>query len=141
MLGNQKRSVPGTRLKSGLLLLTALGIIACDSGSSTEPEQLGRVTVTVKDDTNAPVNAILVNLYKTGSLSSPWAATTTNASGTGEFSASAGGVKAQSYVVRVVLPTNYTLAAGETNDKPLTVVASQTSNVSFTLTRKQIGQQ
>jgi len=128
-------------MRKALLLMAAAVIVGCDSGSSTEPDQLGRVTVTVKDDTNAPVNAILVNLYKTGSLGSPWAATTTNSSGTGEFSASAGGVKAQSYVVRVILPTNYTLAAGETNDKPLTVVASQTQSVSFTLTRKQIGQQ
>ena len=128
-------------MRKALLLIAAAVIVGCDSGSSTEPDQLGRVTVSVKEDTNTPVGAILVNLYKTGSLSSPWAATTTNASGTGEFSASAGGVKAQSYIVRVVLPTNYTLAAGETNDKPLTVVATQTQSVSFTLTRKQIGQQ
>ena len=131
----------GGLVKKLFLLIAAAAFVGCDSGSSTEPAQLGRVTVSVKDDTNAPVNAILVNLYKTGSLSSPWAATTTNTSGTGEFSASAGGVKAQSYIVHVVLPTNYTLAAGETNDKPLTVVATQTQSVSFTLTRKQIGQQ
>ena len=128
-------------MRKALLLIEAAAIVGCDSGSSTEPDQVGRVIVTVKEDTNTPVGGILVDLFKTGSLNSPWAATLTNASGSGEFSASSGGVKAQSYIVHVVTPTNYTIATGDTNDKPLTVVANQTHNVSFTLTRKQIGQQ
>ena len=129
-------------MRKALLLVAAAVIAGCDSGSSsTEPNQLGRVVVTVKDDSNQPVSGVLVYLFVAGNLTSPWAATTTNASGTGEFSASLGGVKAQSYVVHVATLTNYTIATGDTNDKPLTVVANQTHNVTFTLTRKQAPQQ
>jgi len=125
--------------RSGILLFGAVIIGGCSSGSSTEPDEVGRVVVTIKDDSNVPVSGILVYLFVAGSTATPWAATTTGADGSGEFSASLGGVKAQSYVVRVITLTNYNLATGESNNKPITVTANQTSTVSFTLTKKVVG--
>ena len=126
--------------RSAVLLFGAVIIGGCSSGSSTtEPAELGRVVVTIKDENNVPVSGILVYLFVAGSTSTPWAATTTAADGSGEFSASLGGVKAQSYVVRVITLTNYNLATGESNNKPITVTANQTSTVSFTLAKKVVG--
>lgn len=134
---NNRRSV----LKRAVCLVIAVAAVAgCSSGSSNEPDQLGRVIVTVKDDANTPLSGILVNLYASGNTSSPWAATTTGANGSAEFSADAGGVKAQSYIARVMSLTAYNLATGETNNKPVTVTVGQTATVSFTLTKRVIGQ-
>jgi len=126
--------------RAALLAIVATAIGGCSSGSSSEPDQIGRVTVTVKDDANTPLSGILVNLYVSGSTATPWAATTTGANGTGEFSPDAGGVKAQSYIARVMTLTNYNLATGETNNKPVTVVVGQTATVTFTLTKRVVGQ-
>jgi hypothetical protein len=129
-------------MRQALLLMVAAAIAGCDSGSSTEPEEpVGRVVVTIKDNNNVPVPGILVDLFVTTNTFSPWAAATTDATGTAEFSASAGGVKPQNYIVRVITLTTYELAAGETNNKPVTAVANQTATVSFTLSKRQIGQQ
>ena len=122
--------------------MVAAAIAGCDSGSSTEPEEpLGRVVVKIKDNNNAPVSGILVYLFLTTNSSTPWAAATTDATGTGEFSAGTGGVKPQGYVVRVITLTTYQLAEGETNNKPVTAVANQTATVSFTLSKRPIVQQ
>jgi hypothetical protein len=129
-------------MRKALLLMVAAAIAGCDSGSSTDPEEpVGRVVVTIKDNNNVPVPGILVDLFVTTNTFSPWAAATTDATGTAEFSASAGGVKPQNYIVRVITLTTYELAAGETNNKPVTAVANQTATVSFTLSKRQIGQQ
>jgi glucose/arabinose dehydrogenase len=125
--------------RSAYLLFAAAVIGGCSSDSTTEPQVLGRAMVSIKDDTNQPVGGILVYLFATGNTATPWAAATTGADGTAEFSASLGGVKAQSYVARVMTLTNYDLAAGEVNNKPITVTANQTSTVTFTLTKKVAG--
>jgi hypothetical protein len=137
MMNNKCRSL---FRRAAFLAIVATAVAGCDSGSSNEPVQLGRVTVTVKDDANTPLSGILVNLYASGNTATPWAATTTGANGSAEFSADAGGVKAQSYIARVMTLTNYNFATGETNNKPVTVVAGQTANVTFTLTKKVAGQ-
>jgi hypothetical protein len=136
------RGLRQSLLRQPLVLLAAAAIVGGCSDSSSPGEQVetGRVIVTIKDDQNAPVSGILVYLFATSNKNTPWAATTTTSSGSGEFSASLGGVKVQSYVVRVISLTNYSLATGEVNDKPITVVANQTQTVSFTLVRKQSGQ-
>jgi len=129
-------------LKASAFLLVAAPLIgACASDYNTEPEEVGRVIVTIKDNNNAPVSGILVDLFVTSNTLSPWAAATTGVSGTAEFGASAGGVKPQNYVVRVISLTTYELATGETNNKPVTVVANQTATVNFTLQKRPIGQQ
>ncbi len=126
--------------RSAYLLVAAAVIGGCSSDTTTVPEEVGRVIVTIKDDNNAPVSGILVDLFLTTNSISPWAAASTNASGTAEFGASAGGVKPQAYIVRVISLTSYTLAAGETNNKPVTVVANATQTVTFTLAKRPIVQ-
>ena len=125
--------------RAAFLFIAAAAIGGCSSGSTTEPEVLGRAIVTIKDENNQPVSGILVYLFASGNTATPWAAATTGADGSAEFSASLGGVKAQSYVARVITLTNYTLATGEVNNKPVTVTANQTSTVTFTLTKKVAG--
>lgn len=128
--------------RSVYLLFSAVVIGGCSSGETTEPEEdLGRVVVSIKDNNNNPVQGILVDLFLTSNTFSPWSAATTDATGTAEFSASAGGVKPQAYVVRVITLTTYELATGETNNKPVTAVANQTATVNFTLSKRPIGQQ
>ena len=129
-----------TILKRSAHLLFAAAVIAgCSSDKTTEPEVLGRAIVTIKDDNNQPVSGILVYLFATGNTATPWAAATTGTDGSAEFSASLGGVKAQSYVARVITLTNYNLATGEVTNKPITVTANQTSTVTFTLTKRVVG--
>lgn len=129
-------------MRKAMWLMVAAAIFGCDSGSSTEPEEpLGRVVVTIKDNNNAPIPGILVDLFVTTNPFSPWAAATTDATGSAEFSAAAGGVKPQAYIVRIITLTTYELAEGETNNKPVTAVANQTATVSFTLSKRPIGQQ
>lgn len=131
-----------TILKRSAFLLVATALIGgCTDTIDTPDEPLGRVVVNIKDNNNNPVSGILVDLFITSNTFSPWSAATTNASGTAEFSAGAGGVKPQPYIVRVVTLTAYELATGETNNKPVTVVADQTATVSFTLSKRPIGQQ
>jgi hypothetical protein len=126
--------------RSAYLLLAAAAIGGCSSGTTTEPEEVGRVIVTIKDENNAPVSGILVDLFLPTNTISPWAAASTNASGTAEFGASVGGVKPQAYVVRVISLTAYMLGSGETNNKPVTVVANAIQTVTFTLTKRPIVQ-
>ncbi len=129
-------------LKGSVFILVVATVIGgCASDYNTEPEVVGRVVVTIKDNNNAPVSGILVDLFVTSNTLSPWAAATTGVNGTAEFAASAGGVKPQNYLVRVITLTTYELAAGETNNKPVTVVANQTATVNFTLQKRPIGQQ
>jgi hypothetical protein len=128
--------------RSAFLLFAAAVIGGCSSDTVDEPDEpVGRVVVNIKDNNNNPVSGILVDLFVTTNTFTPWSAATTNASGTAEFSASVGGVKPQSYIVRVITLTTYELAAGETNNKPVTAVANQTATVNFTLSKKVIGQQ
>ena len=131
-----------TILKRSVLLAFAAVITGgCSDTIDTPDEPLGRVVVNIKDNNNNPVGNILGDLFVTSNTFSPWAAATTNASGTAEFAASSGGVKPQSYIVRVISLTTYELAEGETNNKPVTAVADQTATVNFTLSKRQIGQQ
>lgn len=131
-----------TILKRSAFLLFAAAVIGGCSDSTTEPDEpLGRVVVTIKDNNNNPISGILVDLFVTTNTFSPWSAATTDATGTAEFSANAGGVKPQNYIVRIITLTTYELAAGETNNKPVTVVADQTATVNFTLSKRPIGQQ
>ena len=131
-----------TILKRSAFLLFSAAVIGGCSTDVTQPEEdLGRVVVSIKDNNNNPLQGILVDLFLTSNTFSPWSAATTDATGTAEFSASAGGVKPQGYIVRVITLTTYELAAGETNNKPVTAVANQTATVNFTLSKRPVGQQ
>jgi len=127
-------------LKRCTLIAAAVVIGGCslDVGTDPDPEERGRIVVTIKDENNTPVSGILVDLFLTTTAITPFAAATTDATGTAEFAASVGGVAPRSYFVRVITLTTYTLAAGETNNKPVTVVANQTATVTFTLSKRPI---
>lgn len=114
-----------------------IGIAAGCTDFSTTPVSLGRVTVSVTDANNAGVGLIAVDLMLTDKLTI-WRSLRTSADGTGEFGKPDGGVKSQMYIVRLLENTDYDLAVGETNDKPVTVVIGQTHPVSFKVKKKQV---
>ena len=116
-------------------------IVAAGAGCtdfSTTPASLGRVTVTVTDQNNAPVPQIVVDLMLPDRLT-VWRSIRTSTDGTGEFGKPDGGVKSQTYIVRVIPSGQYELAVGETNDKPVTVVIGQTHEVKFSLVKGGVG--
>ena len=122
--------------------LAFAGVVAGASAGctdfSTTPVSLGRVTVSVTDQNNAGVGLMAVDLMLTDKATI-WRSLRTSADGTGEFGKPDGGVKAQMYIVRLLTNTEYLLADGETNDKPLTVVSGQTHPVTFKVMRRQVG--
>lgn len=102
---------------------------------SSPPDQLGRLTVTVKDENNAGVGLINVDLFR-GDIA--WAALVTSADGSGEFRPDDGGLIPDAYVVKIALTGNYTLAAGETVNKSVTVVVGQTQTVNYKVVKKAV---
>ncbi len=93
--------------------------------------------VSVKDETGAGANAVVVDLVRGTTL---WASLYTSANGSGEFRAGDGGVLPDNYTVQLRLDlggsTLYTLPADETATKPATVVVDQTTTVNFKVTRR-----
>jgi hypothetical protein len=118
---------------STLVALFVAAIAACTDFSSPPPS-LGHAKVLVVDSaTNAGVGNLAVTLLL-NDRSTAWAALRTSADGSGEFRASDGGVIPQTYIVRLDLTgSGYTLAAGDTNDKPLQVVIGETNTANFKL--------
>lgn len=101
---------------------TALGC-----GHNTAPDPTGTVTVHVLDANNAGVGLVNVDLNKVvnGALT-PWRAGLTSA-GVATFT----GITAGSYSVHLSFNSNYQLAATETNDKAVTVVAGADASITF----------
>ena len=96
-----------------------LGAVSCN-GTTTSP--LGRLSAKVIDANNAGVQGVLLDLYKVeGGGSILWRASISSSDGTGEFGASDGGVITGEYFIRVSFVTQYELAPGESNDRPVTV--------------------
>lgn len=113
-----------------------VGALAGCNDLSTDPASLGRVTVRVTDQNNAGVGLIAVDLMLADGLT-VWRSLRTSLDGTGEFGKADGGVKTQPYIVRLDnTGTDYELAAGETNDKPVAVVSGQTHAVTFNVRKK-----
>jgi hypothetical protein len=114
-----------------IAIFASVATAACGNLAAPKPP-LGHATVQVVDSaTNAGVANVLVTLITTDGT--PWAALRTSSDGTGEFRPSDGGVIIQGYKVEIEIPTGYSLAANETNDKPLTVAVGQTSTATFKL--------
>ena len=124
------------RRYSMLAVLVAMGAGCTDF--STTPVSLGRVTVAVTDQNNAPVPLIPVDLMLTDRLT-VWRALRTSTDGTGEFGKDDGGVISQIYIVRIIGQGNYSLDASDTNDKPVTVVIGQTHHVTFKMFKRTVG--
>jgi hypothetical protein len=120
-----------------MLVACALFITSGCTDFSSPPDALGKLLVSVKDDTGAGVANVAVDLYLNDRVT-PWAGLITSADGSGEFRAKDGGLIPQTYIVRLVLTSNYTLAAGETIDKPVTVVIGQTMTVNYKLVKKVV---
>ena len=96
-----------------------LGAVSCNV-TTTSP--LGRLSAKVIDANNAGVQGVLLDLYKVeGGRSILWRASISSSDGIGEFGASDGGVIAGDYFIRVSFVTQYELAPGESNDRPVTV--------------------
>ena len=111
---------------------------ACTDFSTTPDVPLGRVTVSVTDENNAGVGQLLVELLRPDRVTI-WRSLTTNSNGTGEFDTANGGVIPQQYLVRLHLGSNYLLAEGETNDKPVTVVVGEVHPITFKVKKKSVG--
>lgn len=121
------------------LSAVSVAVTACTDFSSP-PQSLGHATIGVVDSaTNAGVPNVAATLYLNDRVTA-WAALRTGSTGTGEFRPGDGGVIPQTYIVRLDLAgTGYSLAQGETNDKPLQVIIGSTTNVTFKLRKTVAG--
>ena len=130
------RLVRRSGLKRVLLAGAAMTVLgACTDLSTGTDVPLGRVTVSVTDENNAPVSQMLVQLLRPDRVTI-WRSLTTNANGSGEFDPDNGGVIPQAYLVRLQLGDTWLLQEGETNDKPLTVVIGETHPITFKVRKK-----
>jgi hypothetical protein len=120
-------------LGSTVMAFAAMAVSACTDFSSPPP-QLGHAKVLVVDSaTNLGVSGITVDLYL-NDRTTQWASLITSADGSGEWRPGDGGVLPQTYIARINLAgKGYTLAANETNDKPLQVIIGETNTVNFKL--------
>lgn len=125
--------------RRSVVLAAALFAIGACTDFSSPPPSLGKVLVQLTDETNAGVGGIAVDLLL-NDRTTMWRSLRTSSNGSGEFGASDGGVIPQTYIVRVLLTgEQYTLATGETNDKPIQVVIGQTQTVNFKLAKRTVG--
>lgn len=124
-------------LRRSVFVACALVLTGGCTDFSSPPDALGRLLVSVKDDNGAGVPNVAVNLFLNDRVTQ-WAALSTSADGSGEFRPGDGGLIPQTYIVRIVVGGNYTLAADETVDKPVTVVIGQTLTVSYKLVKKVV---
>jgi hypothetical protein len=113
---------------AGLIGLST--VLACSD--STSASSTGTISVKVVDPNNAGVQTINVDLYQVlpqGALH--WRAGSTNSNGMAFFGVDDGGIVAGNYYVHLSFVTGYQLAAGETNDKPVTVLGGDNVSVTF----------
>jgi hypothetical protein len=124
--------------RSAFLVMSAVVIGGC-TDFSDPPDILGKVFVSAKDQNGAGVGGINFTLLL-NDRSTQWAKVVTSSNGTAEFRADDGGVLAQTYIVRFdALNGTYKLAAGETNDKPVNVIAGQEFTITFNVTKEGPG--
>jgi hypothetical protein len=115
-------------LIAGFIGLSA--VLACSD--STSAASTGTIEVKVVDPNGAGVQTVNVDLYQVvpeGALH--WRAGSTNSNGMAFFGVDDGGIVPGDYYVHLSFVTGYQLAAGETNDKPVTVLGGDNESVTF----------
>lgn len=104
--------------------------IACSDSTSAPPA--GKVSVQVVDPNGGGISLVAVDLYKVvGTDATLWRGAYTGSNGIAVFGETDGGITEGNYLVHVSFVTNFHLADGETNDKPLTVKAGDELVVIF----------
>jgi 5-hydroxyisourate hydrolase-like protein (transthyretin family) len=104
--------------------------LGCNDSTSASP--VGKLSAQVVDANGAGVQGVNADLYKVIEGSSVlWRASLTSSNGIAVFGASDGGVATGDYFIHLSFITNYKLAAGETNDKTVTVNAGDDDVVTF----------
>jgi hypothetical protein len=119
-------------------LAMILGALGCNSSTTTYA--LGNLSAQVVDANNAGVQGVAADLYRVlagGSLL--WRASSTSSNGVAVFGASDGGVVAGDYYIHLTFPSAYAFAAGETNDRPVTVKEGDNLVVTFHVVPKGPG--
>ena len=103
--------------------------VACNSSTATAAA--GTVSVQVLDANNAGVQLVNVDLYKGVSGSGIlWRSGITSSNGIAVLGQSSG-IEDGSYYVHISFISNYSLAATETNDKPVTLQGGGNVTVIF----------
>lgn len=118
------------RARSVTVLAIILGVFGCNS--TTGDFAVGNLSAHVVDANNVGVSAVRADLYKVmqgGSVL--WRASLTNSDGVAVFGATDGGVVAGDYFIHLTFTTPFDLAAGETNDRPVTVHEADNLVVTF----------
>jgi hypothetical protein len=119
---------------SRLLIAAAFACVAatpaCSGTTSTAP--VGKLSVQVVDENGAGVRLAAVDLYRvSGVAATLWRAARTSSDGIAVFGATDGGIAEGDYLVHVSFSTNFHLAPGEANDKPVTVHGGDDLVVTF----------
>jgi len=98
---------------------------------------LGKLSVQVVDENNAPVRGAAADLYKvTPSGNVYWRASYTSSNGIAVLGAKDGGVIAGDYVIHVSFIDWRDLARGEANDRHVTVVEGDNIVLTFRTVRR-----
>lgn len=123
----------GFRFLRTLVFTGAIAATAsCSDSGTTETFKLGSVTVkTVAASNGAAVGLIRVDLLRAVDKSIWRTGRTDGSTGSLTFGADEGGVVEGSYVVRLVSDGVITLAAGESNDRPVTVTQGSSATITF----------
>lgn len=118
------------RIASIAILVILWTSLSCDLATSTS--EIGQLSARVVDANGAGIFGVEADLYKlVGGGTLLWRASLTSSNGVAVFGASDGGVAVGEYFIHVTFRTNHDLAAGETNDKPVTVRAGDVLVVTF----------
>ena len=127
-----------SRFVSGVTLLAAVSLFGAGCNSTTAAGYaIGNVAVVVTDVNGAPVGQVKLNLMLTDKATL-WRTAVTGTDGKAEFGTAEGGVLVQNYLVFFPANSQYTLAPGETNYKPVTAVQNQTVTVQIKVAKIEI---
>lgn len=114
------------------LAMLAIVSTSLSCSSSTDATPVGALSIKVVDQNNVGIFGVSADLYKVvngGGLL--WRRSLTSSDGTAVFGAADGGVGAGDYYIHLTFSSNHALAVGETNDRPVTVVAGDNTVITF----------